>query len=207
MPSIITNGERPRSVWPKLLVLWVPGASPGTVWPRIWPMSVVRADCSSISSRLTTVTAAGTSRADVRVRVASRSGKPAPGDMPTPDDTEVVFLSDHGELLGEHGLWNHSISLHPELIEVPLVVSGPGFADETRRDHVSLLDVHRTVADLLDADVSSRGRDLRDPLDPEPLLPGCERRLPPRDLEANGQSLGIQEQMFGSREVRGPSSR
>lgn len=78
----------------------------------------------------------------------------------------VVTLSDHGELLGEHGLWNHSVSLHPELIHVPLVVSGPDVETGPRHEVVDLLDVHRTLAELGDVDVDSRGRDLFAPLEP-----------------------------------------
>lgn len=71
----------------------------------------------------------------------------------------VITLSDHGELLGEHGLWNHSIALHPELVHVPLVVDGPDVESGPRDDPVSLLDVHRTVAELASVDVESKGRD------------------------------------------------
>lgn len=42
------------------------------------------------------------------------------------DDTLVVFTSDHGEEFFEHGLLMHGQSLYPELVEVPLVVAGPG---------------------------------------------------------------------------------
>lgn len=78
----------------------------------------------------------------------------------------VVTVSDHGELLGEHGLWNHSISLHPELIHVPLVVSGSDVDPGPRHEVVDLLDVHRTVAELGGVDVDSRGRDLFGALEP-----------------------------------------
>jgi arylsulfatase len=72
----------------------------------------------------------------------------------------VVTLSDHGELLGEHDLWNHSISLHPELTRVPVVVSGDDVEPGRRSEIVNLLDVHQTVADLADVSVSSEGRNL-----------------------------------------------
>jgi len=72
----------------------------------------------------------------------------------------VVTLSDHGELFGEHGMVNHSFGLHPELVQVPLVISGDGVADDVDHGVVSLLDVHRTVADLAGVDVDSRGRNL-----------------------------------------------
>lgn len=36
-----------------------------------------------------------------------------------PDDTEVVFTADHGELLGEDGRWGHPGELREELLHVP----------------------------------------------------------------------------------------
>jgi len=90
----------------------------------------------------------------------------------------VVTLSDHGELLGEHGLWNHSVSLHPELVRVPLVISGPDVESRRRDEVVDLLDVHRTVAELGDLSVDSRGRDLFSPLQPTDHLVESHGLLP-----------------------------
>jgi arylsulfatase A-like enzyme len=42
------------------------------------------------------------------------------------ENTLVVALSDHGELLGEHGLIGHGNSLYRQLIHVPLIVWWPG---------------------------------------------------------------------------------
>ncbi len=41
------------------------------------------------------------------------------------DNTIVVITSDHGELFGEHGLWEHHNSLYKPVIHVPLVVWYP----------------------------------------------------------------------------------
>lgn len=40
--------------------------------------------------------------------------------------TLVVFTSDHGELLGDHGFWYKSLVCYEESIHVPLIASFPG---------------------------------------------------------------------------------
>ena len=42
------------------------------------------------------------------------------------EETLVILVSDHGEHLGEHGLYDHRWSLHEPLVHVPLVMSWPG---------------------------------------------------------------------------------
>ena len=42
------------------------------------------------------------------------------------DETIVVFTSDHGEEWLDHGLLTHGQSVHRELVQVPLVMAGPG---------------------------------------------------------------------------------
>jgi arylsulfatase A-like enzyme len=65
------------------------------------------------------------------------------------DDTVVVVVADHGEQLGEHGLYGHGSSLYEQLLHVPLLVLGPeelvgrGVEDarvSTRRLYHALLD-------------------------------------------------------------------
>jgi hypothetical protein len=55
--------------------------------------------------------------------------------------TIVVFLSDHGEHLGERGLIGHGQSLYPELLHVPLMVRTPGRAPARVTTPVSLTDL------------------------------------------------------------------
>ena len=66
----------------------------------------------------------------------------------TADDTLVVYTSDHGELLGNHGLWTKQ-TMHEESAGVPLVLSGPGVTEgAVREDPVSLIDLYPTVLEV-----------------------------------------------------------
>lgn len=70
--------------------------------------------------------------------------------------TLVVFTSDHGEELGEHGLWLHGKSLHEELLRVPLLIAGPGVPAGRRVETpVSLTDLLPTLCEWLSAECGS----------------------------------------------------
>lgn len=53
--------------------------------------------------------------------------------------TIVVFTSDHGEELGEHGGQHHGSTLYEEVLRVPLVVAVPGLRGRTLTAPTSLL--------------------------------------------------------------------
>jgi arylsulfatase A-like enzyme len=84
-------------------------------------------------------------------------------------DTVLVFASDNGYLLGEHGL-NQKIFGYEESIRVPLLMAGPGIpAGQIRDQLVGLADVPTTLLDLagvrprLEPDGASLVPMLRDP--------------------------------------------
>ena len=61
------------------------------------------------------------------------------------DETYVVFASDHGEMLGNHGLYLKHPTPYEDLLRVPLVVRGPGVAPGQVVDEpVSTLDLGPT---------------------------------------------------------------
>lgn len=67
------------------------------------------------------------------------------------DRALIVFLSDHGEGLGDHGLTEHGPLLYREQIQVPLVVKLPGgeLAGTSVAAPAQLVDVAPTVLGLL----------------------------------------------------------
>lgn len=68
------------------------------------------------------------------------------GDL---ENTVVMIVSDHGEEFGEHGYFGHGITLHSEMVHVPLMLSGEGIPAELRvATPVSHVDIMPTILDL-----------------------------------------------------------
>jgi choline-sulfatase len=63
------------------------------------------------------------------------------------DDTMILFCSDHGDMLGERGLW-FKMNFFEGSARVPLMISGPGVTAGRHDAPVSNLDITPTIADL-----------------------------------------------------------
>ena len=83
------------------------------------------------------------------------------------DNTLIVYTSDHGDMLGEHGLWwKHTF--YEESIKVPLLLSWPGVIPpgQRRQQVVSALDLNATILEALAAPAlpNSAGRSFLKPI-------------------------------------------
>jgi len=87
------------------------------------------------------------------------------------DNTIVVILSDHGEELGELGIFGHGKSLHEGVTRVPLLVRIPGRPARVHTEPIGLADLAPWLLELLDVSVDPRMR-------PPPAL-APERTDPP----------------------------
>jgi choline-sulfatase len=97
------------------------------------------------------------------------------------DDTAILFVSDHGDMLGERGLW-FKMSFREAAARVPLMLAAPGLAPGRRDAPVSLLDVLPTLAELAGiAPVESDGESLlgTTPRGPVPMEYAAEGAVAP----------------------------
>lgn len=83
-------------------------------------------------------------------------------------DTLVIYVSDHGEYLGEHRMIRKSKAAYDCLIHVPFIIRAPGAISRTLDGFVSLEDLMPTILSYAHLDVppTVQGRNLR------PLLEG-----------------------------------
>jgi len=81
------------------------------------------------------------------------------------ENTLVIFMSDHGEMLGDHGLVAKGCRFYEGLVRVPLILSWPGVIQAGKRAQalVELTDVAPTLLDYAGLDIPGRmtGRSLR----------------------------------------------
>lgn len=68
------------------------------------------------------------------------------------EDTMIVIMADHGESLGERGVFKHSTLLYNEQTHVPLIIHVPGIEPRVIRDYVSTVDLSPTILNAVGLD-------------------------------------------------------
>ena len=65
------------------------------------------------------------------------------------DDWVIIYLSDHGEMLGEHGIWEKA-RFYEASVKVPLIIKPPKYNSKGLRinKNVNLCDLYSTLCDL-----------------------------------------------------------
>lgn len=63
------------------------------------------------------------------------------------DNSVIIFTSDHGDMLGERGMW-FKRTFYQGSLQVPMIISGLGIAAGTRNESITLADLCPTLAEL-----------------------------------------------------------
>ena len=97
------------------------------------------------------------------------------------DNTVVVVTADHGDMLGERGLW-YKMNFFEHSARVPLVMAGPGVVTGTAANACSLVDMLPTLIEIAGGDETVLG----EPVDGRSLMPLARGEDDPVD-EAIGE--------------------
>ncbi|WP_026618592.1 choline-sulfatase [Ensifer sp. WSM1721] len=92
------------------------------------------------------------------------------------DDTLILFCSDHGDMLGERGLW-FKMNFFEGSARVPLMIAGPGVTAGLHLTPTSNLDVTPTLADLAGISMDEV-KPWTDGVSLVPMIGGAERTEP-----------------------------
>ncbi len=85
------------------------------------------------------------------------------------ENTVVVFSSDHGDMIGERGMWFKKTLFNPA-IQVPLIVAHPDHKPGRTNAPVSLLDIFPTLLDI----AGIRSDDIKTEIDGRSVLPAIK---------------------------------
>ena len=69
------------------------------------------------------------------------------------DRTIFLVTSDHGEFLGESGLWGHNIALFEPVLRIPLMISRFGLNPRRESSPVSLVSLRGLLESLIDGNI------------------------------------------------------
>ncbi len=93
------------------------------------------------------------------------------------DRTVIVFLADHGDMLGERGLW-FKMCFFEWSARVPLLINAPGISGRCVSHPVSIIDVAPTLTEIADI----KTEETAPWTDGKSLLPDMDGRAEPRPV-------------------------
>ena len=82
------------------------------------------------------------------------------------DNTLIIVTADHGDMLGERGLW-YKMNFFEHSARVPLIMAGPGVAKGAAANACSLVDLLPSIVDAAGGDIDMLG----EPIDGRSLMP------------------------------------
>ncbi|WP_353618773.1 choline-sulfatase [Tropicibacter sp. R16_0] len=97
------------------------------------------------------------------------------------DNTVIIVTADHGDMLGERGLW-YKMNFFEHSARVPLIMAGPGVVRGTAQNACSLVDMLPTLLEMAGGDSTMLG----EPVDGRSLMPLARGEPDPVD-EAIGE--------------------
>lgn len=96
------------------------------------------------------------------------------------DSTQIIYTSDHGDMLGNHGIWGKSY-MYEDSVGIPMILSGAGIKPITNTTPVSLTDLAATIEQAVTGQTT-------DPASPESWQSQLSRQSHP-----NWQSHPLQQ--------------
>ncbi|MBO0906004.1 choline-sulfatase [Jiella sonneratiae] len=113
------------------------------------------------------------------------------------EDTIVAFVSDHGDMLGERGMW-FKMCFFEGSARVPMMIAAPGLQPRRVEAPVSTIDMTPTLCDLAGIDMS----EIMPWTDGHSLLPVIEGRARPEPVHMEYAAEGSYAPMVSIREGR-----
>ena len=90
------------------------------------------------------------------------------------ENTTIIFTSDHGDMLGEYGLW-YKMSFREWSCRIPMIVHAPQRYESRRvSEPVAQVDVLPTLIDIASEGTGASKPDAIDPLSGRSLIPLCD---------------------------------
>lgn len=72
------------------------------------------------------------------------------------DDTIVIYMSDHGDMLGDHGLFSKGLYMYEGVVRIPLLLRLPQYGDMRYYDLVESVDIVPTLLEYLNIPINPR---------------------------------------------------